>query len=137
MPRVLIVDDEPDLLNVLSEELPRRGYEVDTVINGEDAIERIKQSPPDLVLLDIRMPGMGGLATLKQIRQTNPGIGVIVVTAVSDKRIAEEALNLGAHDYLTKPVDFLHLEMVMSAKLIASGARTLPSAHKARPALPE
>lgn len=118
MARILIVDDEPDLLSILSEELVKRGYQADAAFSGEEAIESIKENHPNLVLLDIRMPGMGGMETLKRIRELAPDIGIIMVTAVRDAKLTEEALNLGAHDYVTKPIDFTHLEMVMAAKLI-------------------
>ena len=121
MARILIVDDEPDLLSILSEELVKRGYQADAAFSGEEAIEKLKENRPDLVLLDIRMPGMGGLEALKRIREIGPDIGVIVVTAVRDARLAKEALTLGAYDYVMKPVDFTHLEMVMTAKLIGMG----------------
>ena len=132
MARILIVDDEPDLLSILSEELVKRGYQADAAFSGEEAIEKLKENRPDLVLLDIRMPGMGGLEALKRIREIGPDIGVIVVTAVRDARLAKEALTLGAYDYVMKPVDFTHLEMVMTAKLIRMGRQGISFRRWAR-----
>lgn len=123
MARILIVDDEPDLLGFLSEELRKRGHEADTALSGEEAIQRIQGNRPDLILLDIRMQGMGGLETLKRVHGLDPDIGVVIVTAIRDDRLAEEALKLGVRDYVTKPVDFAHLEMVVRARSADLGGR--------------
>lgn len=118
MDRILLVDDEPGALNFLSTELAKRGYEVETAASGEEAIEKIKQTHPLLMLLDIRMPGMGGIETLRQAKALDPNLGVIMVTAVNEEDIAQEAVKLGAHDYITKPIDFNYLNLVVMTKIV-------------------
>ena len=118
MDRILLVDDEPGALRFLSAELSKRGYDVETATTGEEAIEKIKKSHPLLMLLDIRMPGMGGIETLRQARALDPNLGVIMVTAVNEEDIAQEAMKLGAHDYITKPIDFNYLNLVVMTKIV-------------------
>lgn len=118
MDRILLVDDEPGALNFLSVELAKRGYEVETAASGEEAIEKIKQTHPLLMLLDIRMPGMGGIETLKQAKKLDSNLGIIMVTAVNEEEIAQEAIKLGAHDYITKPIDFNYLNLVVMTKIV-------------------
>ncbi|MBI3129492.1 MAG: response regulator [Candidatus Tectomicrobia bacterium] len=118
LPRILIVDDEKDIVEFLAMELSRRDFEVDTALSGEEAIEKIKENRPHLMLLDVRMPGMGGIETLRQAKQLDPRIGVIMVTAVHEEEIARSAIALGAHDYITKPIDFTYLNMVVMTKII-------------------
>ena len=118
LPRILIVDDEKDVVDFLAAELSRREFDVDTALSGEEAVEKIKANRPHLMLLDVRMPGMGGLETLRQAKALDPKIGVIMVTAVHEEDIAKSAMTLGAHDYITKPIDFNYLNMVVLTKII-------------------
>ena len=118
LPRILIVDDERDIVEFLAMELSKRDFEVDTALSGEEAVEKVKANRPHLMLLDIRMPGMGGIEALRQIKQIDPKIGVIMVTAVHEEDIARNAIEFGAHDYITKPIDFNYLNMVVMTKRI-------------------
>jgi DNA-binding response OmpR family regulator len=118
LPRVLIVDDEKDVVEFLAAELARREFSVETAFSGEEAIEKMKAHRPHLMLLDVRMPGMGGIETLRQAKGIDPALGVIMVTAVHDEEIAKSAMTLGAHDYITKPIDFNYLNMVVMTKII-------------------
>lgn len=118
LPRILVVDDEKDIVDFLSVELARRDFEVDTALSGEEAIEKIKANRPHLMLLDIRMPGMGGIEALRRAKEIDPRIGVIMVTAVHDEETAKRAVSLGAHDYITKPIDFNYLNLVVMTKII-------------------
>lgn len=118
LPRILVVDDEKDVVDFLAAELARREFAVDTALSGEEAVEKIKAVRPHLMLLDVRMPGMGGIETLRQAKQIDPRIGVIMVTAVHDEEVAKSAVELGAHDYITKPIDFNYLNMVVVTKII-------------------
>ena len=117
MSKILVVDDEKDILKFLSEELARRGYEVDTASSGEEAVEKAKAIRPDLVLMDMRMPGMGGMKALEQVKEIDPQIEVIMVTAVHDEDAIRKATDLGVDDYVTKPVDFSHLNEVVMEKI--------------------
>src|SRR6266478_5814862 len=100
--RVLVVDDEPQIRRVLRSSLAARGYEVHDARNGEDALEYLRQNRLDLVLLDINMPGMGGLATCREIRNGSE-IAIIMLTVNDTEEDKVAALDAGADDYVTKP----------------------------------
>ena len=117
MPRVLVVDDEPDAVELLQEFLTAKGYEVLAASNGEDALRKVKEERPHLILLDVRMPKMNGIEVLKQVRQIDHEVGVIMVTAVNEEETGRQALKLGAFDYITKPLDFKYLERSLWYKI--------------------
>ena len=102
--RILIIDDEAPLRQTLARILQRSGYEVTTAESGEMGISILSSASFDLVYMDIRMPGMGGLETLKVIHASQPNLPVILFTAQPDMNSAVEALRLGAADYLLKPL---------------------------------
>jgi len=110
MARVMVVDDEPDAVELLQEFLTSKGYEVITASNGEEALRKVKEERPHLILLDVRMPGMNGMDVLRQVRQFDQEVGVIMVTAVNEEDTGREALKLGAFDYIVKPLNFEYLE---------------------------
>ena len=105
-PDILVVDDEPGNLIMLEGLLGKWNYQVDSAANGLEAVEAVKKRPYDVVLMDIRMEEMDGLTALKEIKAYNPSIPIIIMTAHSAVDSAVEALKSGAHDYLTKPLDF-------------------------------
>ncbi len=107
--RVLVVDDELFVGELLKEYLSIIGYEVTAVSNGADALSSIRQSQPHIVILDIRMPGMGGMEVLKAIKAKNSAIGVVMLSAYGDPETVNEALRLGADHYLQKPMNLKHL----------------------------
>ena len=100
--RVLVVDDEPQIRRVLRSTLTARGYEVHDARTGEDALESIRRSRFDLVLLDVNMPGMSGLATCRQIRAGSE-VAIIMLTVSDSEEDKVAALDAGADDYVTKP----------------------------------
>ena len=118
MERILVVDDEIHVVRLLRKYLASKAYEVHTAVNGLEAIEKVKEVKPHVVLLDIIMPGMGGIDTLKEIKKINPKIAVIMVTAVIDEELAKRALQLGADDYITKPLDLNYIETSVMVKMI-------------------
>jgi len=118
MKKILVVDDEIEACNALREFLTLKGYEVDTALDGPTALSKIKEDKPHIVLLDMIMPEMGGVEVLKEIKKIDPDIGVIMVTVVTDHEQAKETLNLGAYDYITKPVDLNYLETVVMVKIL-------------------
>ncbi|HEX2440452.1 MAG TPA: response regulator [Methylomirabilota bacterium] len=123
--RILIVDDEQSVREVLSEYFTEQGYAVETAGDGEEALAQVQRSTPDLVLLDVRMPGLDGVETLRRIRGIAPDVAVIMVTANEDVGLARDTLKLGALDYVAKPFDFVYLERAIMAGLAqaeASGA---------------
>lgn len=121
--RILVVDDEAPVRDVLSEYFTTQGYTVDVAPNGTEALAAVKRARPDLVLLDVRMPGIDGVEVLRRIREVEGGITVIMVTANEDVALARETLKLGAFDYVAKPFDFSYLDRAVAAGLVqASGA---------------
>jgi len=118
MPRVLIVDDEPDAVELLQEFLTAKGYEVIAASNGEEALRKVKEDRPHLILLDVRMPKMNGLEVLKRVREIDQEVGVIMVTAVNEEETGRQALKLGAFDYITKPLDLKYLERSLWTKIM-------------------
>lgn len=117
MAKVLVVDDEPEAVELLVEFLSSKGYEVLTAASGEEALRRVKEDRPHLVLLDIRMPGMNGLEVLRRIREIDTEMGVIMVTAVNEEDVGRKALELGAFDYIVKPLDLKYLERSLWYKI--------------------
>jgi two-component system, NtrC family, nitrogen regulation response regulator NtrX len=105
-PSILIVDDEPSILQSLHGLLADEGFEVSTAANGYEALKFIEQESPDLVLLDIWMPGIDGIETLKEIKKNNPFIQVIIVTGHGTIETAVKATKLGAFDLIEKPLSF-------------------------------
>jgi DNA-binding response OmpR family regulator len=103
--RVLCVDDEHPIRTLLQSQLEQEGYDADIAADGDVAIEKLDAAPFDVVLLDIRMPKVGGIDVLKHIRDRGIKARVIMLTAVDDLTIAMESVRLGASDYLTKPFD--------------------------------
>ncbi len=103
--RILCVDDEIDLLRAHVGFLEEKGYIVETVTNGEDAIALVKDHEYDLVFLDEMMPGMGGLRTLAEIKELQPTLPVVMITKNEEESLMEEAIGVKISDYLTKPVN--------------------------------
>lgn len=104
--KILVVDDEESLRDILQFSLSDEGYEVVTAPNGEEAMERIDENNIDLVILDIKMPGIDGIEVLRRIKKgVNSDIGVIMMTAYGSPQTATEVRELGAYDYILKPFD--------------------------------
>ena len=100
--RVLVVDDEAAIRDLVGSYLRNEGFEVDEAADGDEALTRFAQRVPDLVVLDLRLPGIGGLDVLRSIRRTS-AVYVIVLTARADEADKLIGLELGADDYITKP----------------------------------
>ncbi len=108
--RILIVDDEEDVRLFLRDFLNDHEYQVDTAGSGEEALEKIAKNVPNVLLLDIMMPGMDGLQTLEAVKSKNPQVTVIMITALKDEARIVKAKKLGAHDYIVKPFSLSYLE---------------------------
>ena len=120
---LLIVDDEEGVRRVLREFFKRKRFDVFEAESGEQALQLIRSKNVSVVLLDMKMPGMDGLETLKKLLEINPKIGVVMATAVQDDEKIKEAIGLGAYSYVLKPFDFTYLEFVVMSKLtIAEGS---------------
>jgi len=103
--RVLLVDDETDFLETLVKRLTKRNLDVAGVESGESALTALEATPVDVVVLDVRLPGIDGVETLRRIKQTSPLIEVILLTGHANMEVAVQGMELGAFDYLIKPVD--------------------------------
>src|SRR6476646_10609652 len=106
-PLILAVDDTPQNLDLLKRRLGTQGYEVATAADGEEALVRTAELEPDLILLDVMMPKLDGIETVRRLKADplHRHIPVILVTAKSDPRDVVEGLDAGGDDYLTKPID--------------------------------
>ena len=103
MEKILLVDDDENMTFFLSEFLTEKGYEVETAQTGESALEIIKKTSPDIIILDIRLPGMDGITILREIMKIDKDALVIMATAYGDVKEAVTAMKLGAFHYVTKP----------------------------------
>lgn len=115
MGRIMVVDDEPDMRMAVRLILERNGHTVEEVASGEDACQRVQGAPPDLLLMDIRMPGQDGLETLGIIRQSNKTMPVIIMTGYGNPETEKEAFRKGANQYLLKPFRNEQLLTAMAA----------------------
>ena len=119
--RVLIVDDEEELVGALVERLGLRGIEAEGVTDGELALARLGQQPCDVVVLDVKMPGLGGLDLIRSIKERWPELQVILLTGHGSRQDAQEGMALGAYDYLMKPVKLDDLIGILRKATAASG----------------
>lgn len=110
---ILVVDDEEMLRNLLSKILEKEGYSVLLAESGQHALEVLIDSNVDIVLTDVKMPGMDGFEFLKTVKRDYPQIGVIVMTAFGDAYTVRDALLLGADEYITKPFKSFEIVMVV------------------------
>ena len=115
--RILVVDDEAPVREVLTEYFATEGYDVEVAGSGIEALTAIRDGRADLVLLDVRMPGLDGVQVLRRIRELTESVPVIMVTANEDVGLAKETLKLGAFDYVAKPFDFDYLDRAVAAAL--------------------
>ena len=122
-PRLLIVDDDEDMLETLSDILQEKGYQIETAKTGIKALAKAKERFFDIALIDIKLPGMPGIEVLRTFRKKNHTMMKIMITGHATLQNAVEALNLGAHAYLMKPVDPEKLDQTIKECL--AHARTL------------
>jgi two-component system, cell cycle response regulator len=110
--RILVVDDHPDNVEIINARLTSRGFQVESATNGQEALKRVYESPPHLILLDVMMPLMDGYEVSRRIKndESLPFIPIILVTARDSTQDKVEGLDAGADDYLTKPINFPELE---------------------------
>jgi DNA-binding response OmpR family regulator len=117
MNKLLIVDDEVEICEFLKSFFEDRDFKVAVAHDGAQALAKVAAFQPEVVLLDIQMPGMDGLQTLKKIKETYPRVKVIMVTAVETQEKIEEAMRLGADNYITKPLSLEYLEKDVQDKI--------------------
>jgi DNA-binding NtrC family response regulator len=107
--RILLVDDEVVFANNMSKLLTRRGYQVKAVNSGDEALRALMDNPFDVMVLDLKMPGMDGIATMQEMRKLGLFTEVLILTGHGSIDTALEAIQLGAYDYVTKPVEIAEL----------------------------
>lgn len=118
--KLLLVDDEVEFVSTLAERLVLRGIDVRTANSGEEALRQVLSDPPEIVVLDVMMPGMSGLEVLQRVKAQNPRIKVILLTGIGNPRDGAEGIRLGAFDYLMKPLQIEELLETIGAALEAS-----------------
>jgi DNA-binding response OmpR family regulator len=118
--RVLLVDDEVEFVTTLAERLTLRGIDARTAFNGEEALRIMEADPPQVLVLDLMMPGLGGMEVLQYVRSNYPQVQVILLTGQGSTRAGIEGMRLGAFDYLMKP---LTIEELMDKIRIAVGGQ--------------
>ncbi len=121
--RVLVVDDEKLIRWSVAERLQRGGYEVLSAESGEQALELVATTPPDVILLDVRLPGIDGLQTLERALALQPEVTVLMMSAHSTVDIAVEAMKVGAIDFLVKPFPFQSLDAAVQRALQSARTR--------------
>lgn len=123
MTRVLVVEDDPEVNALVAYKLAQAGYEVTPVTDGAAALEAVAATPPDVLVLDIMLPGLSGLEVLRQIREGGgANLPVIMLTARAGEDDVERGFQLGADDYMTKP--FSPRELVSRVRAVLARART-------------
>jgi DNA-binding NtrC family response regulator len=117
MTKILIIDDERPIRETLEMFLREKGYDVTASESGEAGLELIRKDQPDMVILDIRLPGIDGIEVLRILKQVSPRSMVILITAYHDKRVYDQAESLGACGYLLKPIDVAEFELTINNAL--------------------
>jgi DNA-binding response OmpR family regulator len=113
--KLLLVDDEQDFVETLAERLRLRDFGSTVALDGETALSIVKEGVPDVMLLDIMMPGINGLEVLERVKENYPNVQVIIVTGHGGEKEKTRAMQLGAFAYMTKPVDFETLIITIMA----------------------
>lgn len=112
--KVLLVDDEEDFVKALAERLRLRDFGSNVALNGEEALQSLGREIPDVMVLDLRMPGIDGMEVLRRVKKTHPDVQVIILSGHGSEKDEEEAKRLGAFEYLQKPVGIDHLVKVLN-----------------------
>lgn len=116
--KLLVVDDEEEICNFLKVFFEERDFDVRTANSGPEAIRAVEKDIPHVVLLDIHMPGMDGIRVLRELKSKHPQLKVIMVTALETREKIEEAVRLGAANYITKPLSLEYLEKDVQDKIM-------------------
>lgn len=120
MAKLIVIDDNQSICQLIHDFFSDlKGHTVYSTNTPEDALDMVREHDPDLALLDIMMPGIHGIDLLKQLREAKPGLKAIMITAVDDEDIAREAMEQGAVDYVTKPLDLNYLDTQVTFQLMS------------------
>ncbi len=132
---ILVVDDEESIRKIVARKLESDGYSCMLAVNGEDAVDKVSAQDYDLVIMDIKMPGLSGIEALPQLTFAQPDICVVMSTAVNDTQTTVEAMNLGAYDYILKPFDLddlgMRVEMALERKRVIQDNKARAVEHYA------
>lgn len=123
--KLLIVDDEPKIRAMLADCLQQAGLAIATAESGEEALAKIAQDPPDVMILDVKMKGMSGVEVLRQVRASFPHMGVLIITGFDDERVEEDAMRLGVLGVIHKPLVLSEVRQTIHEAL-ASPSRGQP-----------
>ena len=124
MANILIIDDEPDVCEVLQAFLEEEGYTVQIATSSESVLEDTQQAPPDLILLDVVMPGKNGYDLLPHLKTAAPNAFIVIITGVNDYRIADLFYESGINGFLTKPIRLDNLRLTIKRLFSASATST-------------
>jgi len=116
-PKLLVVDDEVEICDFLKMFFEEREFQVEVAYTGKNALEKVESYQPDIILLDIKIPDLDGIEVLRRVKAKHPKIGVLMVTAIETTEKINEALKLGADNYITKPLSLEYLENDVREKL--------------------
>ena len=123
--RVLLVDDEQEFIETLAERLEMREFHTKLALDGEQALEEVQDDEPDVMLLDLKMPGISGMEVLRKVKKAYPGIQVVILTGHGTDEHEEQAKRLGAYAYLQKPVALDRLAKILREAFESSSAGNL------------
>ncbi len=123
--RVLVIDDDPGMLELMEAYFSQQGYRVFGVRNGEDALGTLDDTQPDLIILDLVLPGMGGLDVLRQLKQILPRVPVVMVSGHGQAPNIVESMRRGASDFLPKPFELEELDLALRNVLGVRGATAI------------
>ena len=137
LPKLLVVDDQPEVCSLLAEVFSARGFEVVRAFGGLEALAKVENEQPAMVLLDVRMPDLDGIEVLKKIREAGPRPPVLMMSGNDDVTVARRTIELGAVDYVMKPFDFDHIERIVLKTLSGSQAPSAGSGASAPISLPD
>jgi len=121
--RLLVVDDEPEICDFLKSFFEDRDFDVQTALSGERALELVETFKPQVMLLDIKMGSVDGISVLRKVKEKNPKTKVIMVTALETTEKIEEAMRLGADNYITKPLSLEYLENDVREKIASLASK--------------
>jgi DNA-binding NtrC family response regulator len=124
-PIILVVDDEKIVLELFRRILKKKEYTVLTANNDKEALELVEKEKPDLVILDLQLPGISGIEVLRRIKKIDENIEVIVITGYGTKKTVKTAMKLGAYDYITKPLDINYLSSLIKKALLPVSPKIL------------
>lgn len=113
--KVLMVDDEEDFVRTLDERMQMRNVDTSVALSGEEAMKKLEEDPPDVLLVDLKMPGMDGMEVLRRAREAYPGVQVVMLTGHGSEADEAEARRLGVFDYLRKPIPLDQLMRTLKA----------------------